>query len=414
MMEMIHKIEDFDDCVESPREIMFDPAYELPSPVHCAPMTVDAAATTTASHDKRPARLVSAPLHDEPHLVAPPTHEEAAPITGRLSSIEHRYRVDPQVLGTGHHGSVRRCVDRATGRSCAVKSIRKDEPTVKPGGLRREIALLQEMNHANVVQLIDVFEDSQYVHLVTDLCEGGELFDRIVDRSNEANGVPCFTEREAATVVRQILEAIAHVHSKGVAHRDIKPENILFETTAADSRVKLIDFGLSRKHHSNQPPMRTIVGTPYYVAGEVLRKSYDRSCDLWSVGVVAYILLCGYPPFNGANAEQTHKSVLRGKYCFPAEDWKDVDREALDFINSLLQVNPRRRMTAAQALRHPWIAKHNAVANAEARTIPRPLRVRDRSPPRRLDADHESPRRPLRKGGESPPRRKLRVSTFGL
>ena len=218
------------------------------------------------------------------------------------------------------------------------------------------------MKHRNVVRLVDVFEDREYVHLVTDLCRGGELFDRIVDKSSEDNGTPCFAEGSAARITSQVLAALSYMHENGIAHRDIKPENILFETPEDDSAVKVIDFGLSRKHCAGrEPPMSTVVGTPYYIAPEVLRKKYDKSCDLWSVGVIAHILLCGYPPFNGTNNDRTHRCVLRGKYYFPQEDWGNVSAEATDFIARMLRADPKKRMTLEQALNHPWIVKHNVV-----------------------------------------------------
>ena len=262
-------------------------------------------------------------------------------------------------------GSVRACVNRTTGQRFAVKSISKSDPNVKPGGLAREITLLQEMEHENIIQLVDIFEDSEYVHLVTDICLGGELFDKVVEKSAEDNGCPCFREEEASRIIHQVLKSVDYMHKKNVAHRDIKPENILFETTDQDSPIRIIDFGLSRKHHSKKnTPMSTIVGTPYYIAPEVLKKSYDKRCDLWSVGVIAYIILCGYPPFNGRCNDETHASVQRGKYYFPIEEWKDISNEAMDFIHRMLQMDPRRRMSAKEAMNHPWILKHNTNTSA--------------------------------------------------
>eukprot|EP00581_Thalassiosira_minuscula_P033044 CAMPEP_0183786216 /NCGR_PEP_ID=MMETSP0739-20130205/66906_1 /TAXON_ID=385413 /ORGANISM="Thalassiosira miniscula, Strain CCMP1093" /LENGTH=421 /DNA_ID=CAMNT_0026030255 /DNA_START=87 /DNA_END=1353 /DNA_ORIENTATION=+ len=318
------------------------------------------------------------------------SHSSAAtPITGTFG---HKYNVDPHVLGTGHYGSVRECIDRSTGQRYAVKSICKSDPSVKPAGLVREIRLLKSTKHQNIVHLVDVYEDAKYVHIVTDLCKGGELFDRIIEKaSNGDNGSKCFAEDDAARVIRQVLEAVSYMHKRGIVHRDIKPENILYETKDEDSPLKVIDFGLARKHDSGLEPsmttlvgtpyyiapefyeknmtshvicglsvwsMTTLVGTPYYIAPEVLRKKYDKSCDLWSVGVVAYILLCGYPPFNGANNDETHRSVLRGQYNFPFEDWKGISPEARHFISQLLQMDSTKRMAVEEALNHPWIIRH--------------------------------------------------------
>jgi len=287
-----------------------------------------------------------------------------------MGSIEHKYHIDAQVIGTGYHGSVRQCVDLTTGQRYAVKSICKSEPSVKPAGLRREILLLRGMEHHIIIKLRDVYEDAEYLHLITDLCTGGELFDKIIEKvssDSEGKATKCFEEGETARILFQILTAVSYMHEAGVVHRDIKPENLLFETEDADSPIKLIDFGLARRHSSLEGPMTTVVGTPYYVAPEVLRQRYDKSCDLWSVGVIAYIMLCGYPPFNGRDNHETHKSVMRGRCRFPFNDWKGTSREARDFIRRLLQMDTRRRMTAEQALKHPFIVKHTAFRGEESR-----------------------------------------------
>ncbi|KAL7531110.1 hypothetical protein ACHAXR_003852 [Thalassiosira sp. AJA248-18] len=371
--------------------------------------------------------------HHQPHLISSYCSEEENSITGKFSNIEYKYHIDPRVLGTGHHGSVRECIDRTTGIRYAVKSICKTDPQVKPSGIAREIALLREMKPCSIViQLVDVFEDAQYVHLVTDLCEGGELFDKICERaSNSDNGAVCFAEDETAKIMHQILTAVSCMHKRGIVHRDIKPENILFETAEDDSPVKIIDFGLSRKHYAKlDAPMRTVVGTPYYIAPEVLRRRYDKTCDLWSTGVIAYILLCGYPPFNGANNNQTHKSVLKGRYSFPEEDWKDVSQEAKDFIVRMLQMDPKKRMSVEQALNHPWLVKHNVNTDVLMR---QEEEVQERSsvevvynetPPRKRNLSVTQPSRmvqPSRTGFTttrgvcgSPPRRRVRMSMFGL
>jgi serine/threonine protein kinase len=283
----------------------------------------------------------------------------AMSITGRYSNIEYMYHVDARVIGSGHHGSVRECIHRATGMRYAVKSIHKQASDIGATGLSREIMLLQEMKHRGFVQLVDVHEDEEYVHLVTELCRGGELFDRIMQKgSNRNNGSPCFTEAEAARIMYQLLHAVAYMHENDVAHRDIKPENILFETTDEDSPIRIIDFGLSRKHYDCEPPMNNVVGTPYYIAPEVLRKSYTKSADLWSVGVIAYILLCGYPPFNGEDNNAVYDAIRRGRYSFPSAEWSGTSRESRHFIRCLLQKDPQKRMSAMQALKHPWIVKH--------------------------------------------------------
>mmetsp|Transcript_24256 Transcript_24256/g.46476 ORF Transcript_24256/g.46476 Transcript_24256/m.46476 type:complete len:392 (-) Transcript_24256:187-1362(-) len=287
----------------------------------------------------------------------------AAPIANK---IEYKYQVDQRVLGTGQIGTVRECIDRTTGERFAVKSIRKSDPAVKPGSLAREIKLLQAMKHSSIIQLVDMYEDADYMHIVTDLCEGGELFEKIIEKtsSNNENGAACFAENEAASLLHQILTSVAYMHKRGIVHRDIKPENILFDTKDKDSPIKIIDFGLARKYAGNRP-MTTIVGTPYYIAPEVLRKKYDKSCDLWSIGVIAYVMLLGYPPFNGNNNKEVHDSILRGRCRFPSAG---LSREARSFVHRLLRKDPRKRSTVEQALNHPWMAKHikhNALMSVE-------------------------------------------------
>lgn len=229
------------------------------------PLTTDGDGMT----DKCP---YSAPVDDHhenadlPRLVTPNCPNDAATTGryGRYSDIEQKYMIDPRVLGTGHHGSVRRCIDRATGEAYAVKSVRKMERSATTAGrLDREVSLLREMDHDGIVLLVDVFEDFEHVHLVTLLCEGGELFDKIAAMNTTDNGAACFPEDEAARIVHQILTAVLYMHERGTVHRDLKPENILFTTKEEGSPVKIIDFGLARKHNATQSAMTSIVGTPY-------------------------------------------------------------------------------------------------------------------------------------------------------
>lgn len=350
-----------------------DSAFDGPTAsrsVHSAPY--DETAACCAVPTAAPVSPISSPDVDAMSTTSstPPSPPPVC-ITGKFSNIEHKYHIDPKVLGTGHHGSVRRCIERTTRQRYAVKSIRKSDPAVKIGGLHREIMLLDQMKHASIIQLRDVFEDEEYLHLVTELCEGGELFDKIVGRAsrNKMDGEPsCFSEEEAARVLYEILMAVKYMHRHGIVHRDLKPENILFTSKEEGSPVKIIDFGLARHFDKRQDvSMSTVVGTPYYIAPETLRKDYDESCDLWSVGIIAYILLCGYPPFNGADNAAVYAAVRRGTYYFPSSDWRHVSVEARDFIRRLLQVNVSKRMTVDQALRHPWMARHSASTKAERR-----------------------------------------------
>ena len=245
--------------------------------------------------------------------------------------------------------------------------------------LKREIEILKEVKHPHIIELVDVYEDERYLHLVTELCTGGELFDRIIAKTQSSEGH--FSEHDAAVLVRDILDAIKYCHEKGIVHRDLKPENFLFLTEADDAPVKIIDFGLSRHDDTDFGVMQTKVGTPYYVAPEVLKREYTNSCDIWSIGVITYILLCGYPPFYGDSDTQIFESVRVGKFDFPSPEWDDICDDAKEFVIELLMKDPRRRYvlrrrstcgkynmslhttlivytfrpSAAKALQHKWI-----------------------------------------------------------
>jgi serine/threonine protein kinase len=256
-------------------------------------------------------------------------------------------------IGSGKYGSVRECVHRTTGKIFAVKSINKSKVS-KPDYLRQEIVNLSRVNHGNLIKMVDCFEDSDFLHIVTDKYGGGELFDKIIrNRTNDG----CFSEAKASSIIRSLLEAVEYLHNRDLVHRDIKPENIVFAHDGEDSDIKLIDFGLSRSHPEDSKPMTNPVGTSYYMAPEVLERNYTRSCDVWSVGVVAYILLCGYPPFNGSDEARIQEAILAGKLRFTGKAWSNKSADAKQFI-SLLLSKDKNRLSIKQALNHPWIVQN--------------------------------------------------------
>lgn len=274
-------------------------------------------------------------------------------ITDALSDVRVKYHINPKELGHGHYGVVRKCMDRDTKEWYAIKSIRKSKVS-KLEVLKREIEILKEVQHPHIIWLVDVFEDSKYLHLVTELCTGGELFDRIIAKTQSEEGH--YSEHDAAKLVRDILDAIAYCHDvKNIVHRDLKPENFLFLTENEDSPIKIIDFGLSRHDDTVHGIMKTKVGTPYYVAPEVLRREYTKSCDIWSIGVITYILLCGYPPFYGDSDTEIFDSVRAGNFDFPSPEWDEISQGAKDFVINMLQKDPETRPTASDAAKHPWI-----------------------------------------------------------
>ncbi|ETW05679.1 CAMK/CDPK protein kinase [Aphanomyces invadans] len=271
-------------------------------------------------------------------------------ITGNIGDVFAVYNVEKKELGHGHYGTVRIGTHKITGTKVAIKTIPKVKVS-RPETLRREIEILRTVDHPNIIKLFEVFEDTRHLHLVTELCTGGELFDRIIARGH-------YTEADAAKLVRKILDAVKHCHDREICHRDLKPENFLFATKDEAAELKVIDFGLSRTDvgGSGDSFMTTRVGTPYYIAPEVLGRHYDKSCDLWSIGVITYILLCGYPPFYGDSDPEIFQSVRAGKYSYDTPEWVGVSAEAKDLIDHLLLLNPSKRLTAAEALQHPWLS----------------------------------------------------------
>jgi len=293
-------------------------------------------------------------------------------VTDALSDVRERYHINPREIGHGHYGVVRKCMDRETKEWLAIKSIRKSK-VGKIAVLKNEIEILKEVDHPNIIKLISVHEDQKYIHLITELCTGGELFDRIIAKTQSEEGH--FSERDAANLIWCILDGIRYCHDvQQIVHRDLKPENFLFLTEEEDAPIKIIDFGLSRHDDQDFGVMKTKVGTPYYVAPEVLKKEYTKSCDIWSIGVITYILLCGYPPFYGDNDNQIFESVRAGRFDFLSPDWDSISDAAKDFVCCLLQMDSSKRLTAAQGLKHKWIREksiysHQRVTHRSRRSV---------------------------------------------
>ncbi|XP_044501510.1 CDPK-related protein kinase isoform X2 [Mangifera indica] len=221
--------------------------------------------------------------------------------------------------------------------------------------VRREVKILRALTgHNNLVKFYDAYEDTENVYIVMELCEGGELLDRILARGGK------YTEDDAKAVMIQILNVVAFCHLQGVVHRDLKPENFLFTSKDENSVLKAIDFGLSDFVKPDER-LNDIVGSAYYVAPEVLHKSYSTEADVWSIGVIAYILLCGSRPFWARTESGIFRAVLKADPSFDETPWPSLSSEARDFVKRLLNKDPRKRLTAAQALSHPWIKNSNDV-----------------------------------------------------
>lgn len=265
---------------------------------------------------------------------------------------------DGPVLGSGVSGLVRLITHRSTGERYAVKRLDLDLVETEDGlrQLREEIYIMCQLDHPNIVRLEEVYESKSEIYLVQEICLGGELFDRLDEQPDYR-----YTESQCARLVKQMLCSVRYIHSKGIIHRDLKLENFLFDSNSPDAALKMIDFGLS-KHFKFGEVQVEAVGTPYTVAPEVIRGCYDERCDVWAVGVIAYLLLCGDPPFGGCGGPeplpQVRRNILRGRVVFePPEIWDRVSDEAKHFIKHLLVTNPNGRPTAREAQKTLWVKK---------------------------------------------------------
>lgn len=263
---------------------------------------------------------------------------------------------DGPVLGSGISGIVRLCRHKESGVEYAVKCLDLGliENSEQLTQLREEIFIMCQLDHPNIVRLEEVYESHSEIYLVQELCHGGELFDRLDEQPDYH-----YSEHECARLVKQILCSVRYIHSKGIVHRDLKLENFLFSSKKADSELKMIDFGLS-KHFFQGEVQSEAVGTPYTVAPEVIRGRYDERCDVWAVGVIAFLLLSGDPPFGGCGGPeplvQVRDNILRGKFEFePHYIWSNVSATAKDFIRKLLITNPMTRPNAWEAQQHDWM-----------------------------------------------------------
>lgn len=255
------------------------------------------------------------------------------------------FSLNPKVLGRGSYGVVRAGVRQTDDKVFAVKQVKKQR-LKSPIWVADEVEMLTELNHDNIIKLHEVYESPSASYIVTELCIGGEVYQRISSRGR----VP---EKEAALLLKQMLSALSYLHSKGITHRDMKPENFLF-TSSAQLQIKLIDFGYAKRFDGRL--LTEKIGTAYYVAPEVLKGKYSASCDLWSVGAIAYAMLVGYPPYDGANDyDITNKNLREEEIKYNGKEWKLISATAIDFVKRLLCRNPFTRMTVQEAMLHPWV-----------------------------------------------------------
>eukprot|EP00004_Rigifila_ramosa_P021673 TRINITY_DN580_c0_g1_i2.p1 TRINITY_DN580_c0_g1~~TRINITY_DN580_c0_g1_i2.p1 ORF type:complete len:336 (-),score=80.65 TRINITY_DN580_c0_g1_i2:706-1686(-) len=271
--------------------------------------------------------------------------------TGTKEAVMQNYEIGG-VLGRGNFAVVKECTDRE-GHKWAIKILDKTSKEANLDMMKREVEIMQMVEHRNIIYMREMYDTPTKLYLIMELVTGGEMFDRIVNRGN-------YSEKDASDVVRQIANAVAYLHELGIVHRDLKPENLLYANERDDSDIKIADFGLSRVLNEDSM-LKTACGTPGYVAPEVLKgRGYGKPVDMWSVGVITYILLCGFPPFYDDNVQVLFEQIKAGHYDFPDQWWGNISESAKDLIRKLLTVDPAKRLTAVEALQHPWLTGETA------------------------------------------------------
>lgn len=266
-----------------------------------------------------------------------------------LGPIDAYYTLAKPPLGKGTFGEVYRAFNKKTGHTRAVKVIKKSSLSVSDyHKFLREKDVLRQMDNPHIIKTYEFFTDELNFYVVTEYCSGGDLFDKITKLMS-------FSENHAAEIMSQILSGVVYCHSKNIVHRDLKPENILFSSQSPEAVLKIIDFGFADYFFDNTK-LTASLGTCYYVAPEVINGSYDCKCDIWSLGVILYILLVGFPPFNGANDDAIFSKIRLGVYSLDHKEWKNISETAKDLVRKMLCYDPAQRITAKEALSHPWIS----------------------------------------------------------
>eukprot|EP00270_Netrium_digitus_P007111 TRINITY_DN2064_c1_g1_i2.p1 TRINITY_DN2064_c1_g1~~TRINITY_DN2064_c1_g1_i2.p1 ORF type:complete len:534 (-),score=134.10 TRINITY_DN2064_c1_g1_i2:90-1691(-) len=288
------------------------------------------------------------PLATEHHDVE--KKKDVGNVLGRpTEDVRDTYTIGRE-LGRGQFGVTYLCTEKTTGEQYACKSIAKRKLVSKEDreDVAREVAIMHHLSgHPHIVTVRGAYEDKQNVHIVMELCAGGELFDRILARGH-------YSEAAAASLLRTIVDVVNYCHSHGVIHRDLKPENFLLSSKKQDAALKATDFGLSVFFKPGET-FTDIVGSAYYVAPEVLSRKYSKEADVWSCGVILYILLCGVPPFWAENEQGIFDSVLKGHIDFDSDPWPRISKDAKDLVRKMLRQNPRERISAQEVLNHPWV-----------------------------------------------------------
>ena len=269
-------------------------------------------------------------------------------IEQQKGNIFDKYEIVTQI-GAGGYARCLKVKNKITNQYFACKELQKNKLS-DYNSLKREISIMIQLDHPNIIKLYEYYETETFIYLIMELCTGGELFDTIIERTE--SGKP-FTEKEAAVIFKQMMSAINYCHSNKIVHRDLKPENLLLLNKEENSPIKVIDFGMSVIYKDNDC-MYERVGTAYYIAPEVLDGFYDEKCDIWSAGIILYILLCGYPPFNGDDDDEIMKAVKTKIFSYPEEEWNSVSDDAKNLINRIL-VDGNIRPNAQEILNDSWV-----------------------------------------------------------
>ena len=275
-------------------------------------------------------------------------------ISRKSTNITKEYTLG-KTIGKGAYGQVRLAIHKATKQTRAVKILPKSK--IDLPALMNEVNILSKLSHPNIMQIYEIFEDKANMYIVSEYCKGGELFDIIEKKGN-------FTEKDACKIMKQLMSAICYSHQNNIIHKDLKPENILMGKDKDELAIKIIDWGCAETVKTIKRS-ETADGTIYYIAPEVLHGEYNEKCDIWSCGVIFYILLCGYPPFNGENDEEIFEAVLKGEFEFPEEEWDSVSDDAKKLIKKMLTNNPQKRISALDSLKDSWLKKNEEKGHSD-------------------------------------------------
>mmetsp|Transcript_18707 Transcript_18707/g.28012 ORF Transcript_18707/g.28012 Transcript_18707/m.28012 type:complete len:591 (-) Transcript_18707:71-1843(-) len=287
------------------------------------------------------------------------------------SALHQKYKIK-EVIGRGHFSIVKRCVDKKTGENLALKCINKNKLKEKDHRwLESEIEILQAVKHTNICRLVEVFQTQKMCYLVLELLQGGDLLERVADDHS-------FTDSDAADVIRTVAGVLDYLHGMGIIHRDLKPQNLVYRSSAKGAQLVVTDFGLSKFLKDGATHTKTACGTPLYLAPEVIMgNGYGKECDLWSLGVMLYVLLTGYYPFYSSDRKRLYSKITRCSYKWP-DGGNDVDDRAKDLVAKLLVVDHKKRYTAREVLQHPWLGLPRAKSanKGRAKAIAK-MRARD-------------------------------------